>query len=218
MGERAAQYVPALGFGWLTRFYDPIVRATLNEEKFKRRLIEQAKIQPGHRVLDLGCGTATLTIMTKRTCPGARVVGLDVDAQVLAIAWRKVNAVGVDVELRQGPAFDPPFPPASFDRILSSLLFHHLTTDEKQCTLGRARELLRRGGELHILDWGQAQNLLMRIAFLGIQLLDGFDNTRDNVRGRLIPMMEAAGFASVVETHREWTVFGTLSLYRAVAP
>ena len=82
-------YIPALGFDWLTRFYDPVLRATLREDKFKRLLIEQARIEPGHDVLDLGCGTATLTIMVKQSCPAARVVGLDGDSKVLAIARQK---------------------------------------------------------------------------------------------------------------------------------
>jgi len=77
-------------------------------------------------------------------------------------------------------------------------------------------ELLRPGGELHIGDWGQAQNALMRLAFLSVQVLDGFSNTSDNVHGRLIPLMQEAGFRSVIETHHETTIFGTLALYRAV--
>ena len=58
----------------------------------------------------------------------------------------------------------------------------------------------------------------MRAAFLAVQALDGFETTSDNVQGRLMPMMEAAGFESVEETSREMTLFGTLALYRAIAP
>jgi SAM-dependent methyltransferase len=115
-------------------------------------------------------------------------------------------------------AFDPPFEPGSFDRIVSSLLFHHLGTEDKQRTLRRAFELLRPGGELHIADWGRAQNALMRVAFLPVQLLDGFRTTADNVRGGLPGRMDEAGFREVAETHREMTLFGTLSLYRAAKP
>ena len=157
-------YVPALGFDWLTRFYDPVLRATVREETFKRRLIEQARIQAAHDVLDLGCGTATLTIMVKQTCPAARVVGLDGDPKVLAIAREKVARAGVEVELREGMAFAPPFPPASFDRVVSSLVLHHLTSVNKRATLARVRELLRPGGELHVADWGRPQNVLMWLA------------------------------------------------------
>lgn len=101
---------------------------------------------------------------------------------------------------------------------MSSLVFHHLTAQGKRATLARVREVLRPEGELHVLDWGRAHNRLMRVAFLSIQLLDGFANTTDNVRGRLVPMMKEAGFTAVAQTHREATIFGTLALYRARVP
>lgn len=218
MGKAARAYIPALRFRWLTRFYDPVVQTLLREQRFKQRLVEQAGLQPGHRVLDLGCGTATLSIMLKRSCPEATVVGLDGDPEILRIAGQKVSAAGVEIELREGMAFAPPFASASFNRVVSSLVFHHLTTEDKRRTLAQVRALLRPGGELHLADWGKAQNPLMRFAFLGVQLLDGFQTTTDNVRGLLIPFMQEASFSSVAETGRVPTLLGTLSLYRAVVP
>lgn len=218
MTRTVRPYVPALRFGWLTRFYDPIVRALLREDHFKRLLVSQAGIRPGNHVLDLGCGTGTLAIMIKRACPDAHVVGLDPDPRVLGIARSKIAQAGLDIEVYQGTVTLPLFPSAFFDRVVSSLVFHHLAGDEKRRTLASVWKLLRPGGELHIADWGHAQNLLMRAAFLSVQLLDGFDNTADSVRGRLHPMIEDLGFESVVETDRRMTVCGTLSFYRAVRP
>jgi len=63
-------------------------------------------------------------------------------------------------------AFAPPFAPSSFDRVVSSLVFHHLTSENKRRTLVKVRELLRPGGELHIADWGRPHNALMRVAAL----------------------------------------------------
>jgi len=209
-------YIPALGFDLLTRFYDPVLRATLREDRFKRLLIARACLQPGQDVLDLGCGTATLTIMLKQSCPGAKIIGLDGDPKILAIARQKIAAAGVDVELHEGMAFAPPFAPASFDRIVSSLVFHHLTTENKRRTLAKVRELLRPGGELHVADWGKPHNTLMWVASLGIRWLDGAETTADNLNGRLVGLMEEAGFSTADETRQEMTIFGTLSLYRAV--
>lgn len=210
------RYVPALRFDWLTRFYDPLIRATLKEDKFKSLLVQQLVLGQGQRVLDLGCGTGTLTILIKQAHADAIVVGLDGDPATLAIARSKAAKKGVEIDWREGMAHDPPFDSGSFDRVVSSLMFHHLTTENKRRTLERAFGLLRPGGALHVADWGQAQNAIMRVAFLGVQLLDGFASTSDNVRGRLRPLMEQAGFRDVTETHREMTLFGTLSLYRAV--
>jgi ubiquinone/menaquinone biosynthesis C-methylase UbiE len=211
---KQTRYIPALRFRSLTRFYDAVLNTVLKEERFKRRLVEQASIEPGHRVLDLGSGTGTLTVMLKQAQPLAEVLGLDGDPEVLEIAGRKAAAAGLEVEFRQGMADAPPFEAGRFDRVVSSLVFHHLTTDQKQRALEQARRLLQPGGEIHIADWGKAQNLLMRVLFLGVQLLDGFETTKDNVQGRLPDLIRAAGFKGVEETHHEMTLLGTLSLYR----
>jgi cyclopropane fatty-acyl-phospholipid synthase-like methyltransferase len=213
-----AKFVPALGFHSLTRLYDRLIAATLREDRFRRRLVGQARVAAHQRILDLGCGTGTLAIMMKRTHPEAVIVGLDADETVLSIARTKVREAGVEIELTQGNASNTPFPPQTFDRIVSSLVFHHLTTADKRRALEAARSLLRAGGELHVADWGRAQNPLMRVAFLAVQLLDGFATTADNVRGRLPELMAEAGFVSVEETHREMTIFGTLSLYKGSVP
>lgn len=212
------RYVRALRFRGLTRFYDVLIGAFLKEDRFRRLLVEQADLRPGHAVVDVGCGTGTLAVLVKRSHPEVRVAGLDGDPEILRLAAAKARAAGVVIELVHGAAQAPPFPPSSFDRVFSTLVFHHLLPRDKEAALAASLALLRPGGELHIADWGEPQNVAMRVAFLAVQLFDGFATTSDNVRGRLVPMIRAAGFIDVEETHREMTVFGTLSLYRARKP
>jgi len=109
------KYISALHFDWLTRFYDPIMQWTLREQTFKRLLIQQANIKVGHRVLDLGCGTATLTIMLKEVHPETEVIGLDGDDKALAIAQSKISAAGLEIELKKGMSFELDFPDHFFD-------------------------------------------------------------------------------------------------------
>jgi 2-polyprenyl-3-methyl-5-hydroxy-6-metoxy-1,4-benzoquinol methylase len=208
-------YLPALRFHFLTRYFDAVLAATLKEQKFKSLLVKQADVHPGARVLDVGCGTGTLCVLLKKSVPEARVVGVDADRTALEIARRKAREAQIELELHEGLAWDAPFEPKSFDRIVSSLVLHHLKDRDKLRTLQQARTWLRPDGELHIADWGKAQNALMRLAFVGVQLLDGFETTTQNVRHGLVPLLCEAGFRSVEETHREMTLFGTLSLYRA---
>lgn len=119
------KYIPAFRYGWLTPFFDLFIRLTTLELTFKRRVVEEASIEKGHQVLDLGCGTATLTIIIKKMYPEAQVIGLDGDLKVLKIARTKIAKTGLEIKLDQGMAFELPYTDNSFDRILSSLLFHH---------------------------------------------------------------------------------------------
>lgn len=215
MSTSEERYIPALGYHWLTSLYDPVVRLTTRESAFKPALIAQADIQAGERILDLACGTATLTILAKQAQPAAEIHGIDGDANILKIAASKAQAEGLDLKLKQGLADALPYPDAHFDRAMSSLFFHHLTRSTKSAAFAQLYRVLKPGGELNIADWGRATDPLMRTAFFGIQLLDGFTTTADNVRGLLPTLISGAGFVDVCVTQNFSTVFGTMSLYRA---
>ena len=90
--ERRTAYLPALRWKALTPLFDAVVRVTARETAMKERLLDQAGIAPGRAVLDLGAGTGTLAIRIKQRCPTARVVGLDADRDILAIARSKAAA------------------------------------------------------------------------------------------------------------------------------
>lgn len=214
MSEPREPFRPALRFRRLTALYDPLLRWTMRETTFKEQLVRQAAIAPGQRVLDLGSGTGTLVLLVKRSCPEAEVVGLDGDEAVLALAREKAARSRVKVAFDRGLSFDLPYADASFDRVLSSLLFHHL----KERTLREALRVLRPEGEIHVADWGPAPNPLLRAAFLLVQLLDGFDRTKDNVAGLLPELFLAAGFVDVAPTAHVTTPFGALELLRGRKP
>ncbi len=209
------KYVPALRFDLLTAIYDPVVRITTREGAFKRALLEQARIKDGERVLDLGSGTGTLAIRAKRENPGAEIFGVDGDPKILAIAERKARRAGVKVSFDRALATSLPHADGSFDKVLSSLFFHHLSRSDKIGAMREACRVLQPGGEIHVADWGRPANALMRTLFFSIQLLDGVDNTRANVRGELPALLEQAGFSRVMDGRAYATVFGTLALYSA---
>ena len=70
------EYVPALRFKWLTRYYDVVIAYSTREKTFKRALINQAGIESGMQVLDLASGTGTLAIWIKQQYPSAIVTGV----------------------------------------------------------------------------------------------------------------------------------------------
>jgi ubiquinone/menaquinone biosynthesis C-methylase UbiE len=212
---RPEGFIPALGHDLLTPLYDPALRWLMREERFKRRLIGQADVRGGHRVLDVGCGTGTLLVMVKRTRPDAQAVGLDGDANVIRIARAKAERAGVNLILHVGMSYEIPYREGHFDRVLSSLMLHHLTAEDKKRTLSDVFRVLRGGGELHVVDFGPPRTLYSRLAaFVSARA----EQVADNVRGRLPGMFRGAGFEDVEETGQFMTVAGALSFYRARKP
>lgn len=215
MSRNFNKYIPALRYEWFTPFYDPLMQLFMRESTFKRCLVEQARIQKGSRLLDMGCGTATLTILIKKVHPEADVTGLDGDPEILQMAMKKVTKASLDIKLDLGLSFELPYPDRSFDRVVSSLVFHHLTRENKAHTFKEIFRVLSPGGELHVADFGKPQNALMYLISLVFRHLE---ETRDNIDGLLPGMFRKAGFEQVEETTRFMTLFGTLSLYRARKP
>ena len=207
------KYIPALSYDWLTPFYDAIVGLTTREKVFKKAFVEQAEIKANHRVLDLACGTGTLTILIKNTQPQAEVIGIDGDAKILEIAKTKAKESDVQIQFDEGMSFDLPYEDESFDRVVSSLFFHHLTRENKLKTLGEVRRVLKPKGEFHVADWGLPANSLMKGLSYLIQLLDGSETTADSFNGFLPKLMIDAGFEEVKETDSFNSLFGTIRLH-----
>jgi SAM-dependent methyltransferase len=122
---------------------------------------------------------------------------------------------GETLALVQAFCFQVPFADASFERVLSSLMLHHLTREEKLETLREVLRVLKPAGRLHVADWGRPHNLLMRVLSVPLRVGDRMNRTTDNVKGLLPELLRSAGFEAVKESARISTAFGTLSLYRA---
>ena len=213
--KNSPRYIPAFHFHWLTRWYDPIMRRLFPEAALKTALIAQARIQLGQDVLDVGCGTGTLTLMIKQTQSDATVYGLDMDPQILNIARRKAEQAGETIVLQQGTATSLPYPDESFDHVFASLMLHHLTRQDKQQALREAFRVLKPGGELHVADFGKPHDLAMWLISL---VMRWAEEVHDNILGLLPVFIADAGFHPVEETTRYRTVVGAIALYRACKP
>jgi ubiquinone/menaquinone biosynthesis C-methylase UbiE len=215
MNLKNKQFIPALKYNWLTDIYNPILRYTMPEFQFKTSLINQAKIEKNHIVLDFGIGTATLSILVKQKHSEATVTGVDVDSKIINIAKKKILEAKTEIHIDQYDGIVLPYEDNTFDRVISSLVFHHLDAKQKNNSLKEIKRVLKPNGELHIADWGKPSNTLMRGAFYFVQFLDGFKTTKDNVRGLLPNYINKAGFDQVFETNYFDTIFGTVRLVKA---
>lgn len=205
------KYIPALSFGLLTPFFDSFQKWGAREKTFKPMLIRQAAIQKNNKVLDLGCGTGTLTLLIKQTQPLSEVTGIDIDSRILSIAKQKAEKAKANIKFDFGTATSLPYPDKSFDRVISSLMFHHLTRGNKLSALKEVFRVLKRNGEIHIADMGKPQNLVMR---LPAAILRHTEEAEDNIEGLLTQMLDTVGFEQVAEQSKLMTLFGTIALYK----
>jgi cyclopropane fatty-acyl-phospholipid synthase-like methyltransferase len=208
------EYLPGMGRDGLLWLYDPLTRL-LGVPRAHGRLLEQVDLRPGQRVLEIGCGTGNLALLAKRRQAGADVVGLDPDPQALARAARKARRRGLAVQFDRGFAGALPYADASFDRVLSAFMFHHLAADERPRALAEVVRTLRPGGSLHLLDFGGAKDphdgLVARMSHSNHRLEDNFGD-------RIPALMREAGLTQAHETGHRVTRFGRYTLWAAARP
>ena len=122
---------------------------------------------------------------------------------------------GLDLNYTKALAQELPYEDASFDVVISSLFFHHLTQDNKMLALHEISRVLKPNGVLFISDWGKPLNWLSRASFLLVQCLDGFETTRENVKGMLPSLVEKASFENVRIVSEFVAPLGTIALISA---
>lgn len=213
VADAGRRYLPGMGRDWLLPLYDPFTRL-IGIESAHRKLAEEAELESADRVLEIGCGTANLALMIKRMRPQLEVVGLDPDPKALARAGRKAQQAGHALKLDRGFADELPYGDGCFDRVLSSLMFHHLDADLRAASLGEVLRVLRPGGSLHLMDFGGDSHHLHGLA----RLARRSRTLKDNWDERIPTLMREAGFAEAAETGQLTKHVGRLAYYRASRP
>jgi ubiquinone/menaquinone biosynthesis C-methylase UbiE len=211
MRQAHRTYIPAASYDWLLPLYDPMQQLFLGGFAY-RALVDQASLQPRQRVLEIGCGTGNVAILIKRLHPQVDVVGLDPDPKALGRAQRKAEREGLSIGFDRGFADALPYADASFDRVVSSFMFHHLTLEVKTNTLREVRRVLKPGGSLHLLDFGGAHT---RADGLLARLLHRSELLKDNAGDRIPTLLREAGFSAAAEVAHRTTVFGRVAFFRA---
>jgi len=212
MTERPAGYIPAAGHDWLLPLYDPFLRFVMREGRLRREILVRAQIGQRDRVLDVGCGTGTQLVLAQRARPEAEVTGIDGDARALGRARRKVAEAGLAIRLDEGLATALPYPDARFERVLSSLVLHHLEDADKRRALAEIHRVLVPGGAFLLVDFGPPASWTERAA---AHFLMHGGHATTNLEGGLPVLLREAGFARVEELGQHSVGFGRLWTWRA---
>lgn len=211
----SSTYIPAAGARAFTPVYDAAVKIAMRERQMREHLFADVALEPSMRLLDLACGTGTFAVLAKQRAPDCEIVGVDIDADVLAIARRKAERATAAVRFERRAITDELTDLAPFDRVVASLVMHHLDAATRVTALLRAHGALRPGGRIHVVDFGAPSSRRTRVAFYAIQLLDGFETTADSVRGTIPNHLRDAGFEAIEERRLLDTTFGTVRFWSA---
>ncbi len=203
------KYVPALSFKWLTPIYDLLVERPMSGLRMYADLLEALGQVEGKRVLDVGCGTGSLAIRIKRKNPAAVVTGLDGDPQILEIARSKARRQSLEIQFDQVMSFNLPYPDASVEVVLTSMMLHHLSREDKIRTAAELYRVLKPAGRLIGLDFTEARGAVGRSLK---PFASRLERVADNLEGFLPILVSQAGFCDYQETHRY--VFGSISLFQ----
>ncbi|MBR8838674.1 MAG: methyltransferase domain-containing protein [Stigonema ocellatum SAG 48.90 = DSM 106950] len=182
--------------------YDPITQYVLppNETLVRQAIVAAIKVQP-RRILDLGCGTGSTTLMLKQAFPQAEVIGLDLSPYMLVRAEHKAQSAGLDINWRHGNAEQTGFPDTSFDLVTTSLLFHETPPTVSQAIVRESFRLLVAGGQVLVLDGNQ--NTLRQLEWLNDIFQEPY--IREYAAGSVDAWMGAAGFGAV-QTQDVWWI------------
>jgi len=206
-------YLPAAGHDAFLPGYDLLTRL-FGFHRVHQRLIDQAELAEDQRVLEIGCGTGNLTVRAKRAHPGAEVIGSDPDPLALNRAQRKARRLA-GIRFEQGYAQRLPYADREFDRVLSSMMLHHLDGDAKSAAASEIFRVLRPGGRLHLVDMGG--NMTAEDG-LAARLIKHSPHATGNLDDAIPRLLRAAGFDCtelVTERHR---FVGRLTYFSATRP
>ena len=181
--------------------YDPITQYVLppNETWVRQGLIDAIRGTP-RRILDLGCGTGSTTLMLKQAFPAAQVTGLDLSPYMLVMAAHKAETAQLTIQWRHGKAEETGFTDASFDLVTASLLFHETPPTATKSILRECFRLLVPGGEVLILDGNQ--KTLRQVDWLTEVFEEPY--IKDYATGNLDAWMGAGGFEAVQTKDLFW--------------
>jgi ubiquinone/menaquinone biosynthesis C-methylase UbiE len=200
------EFLPAAGRDWLLPLYDPLVKFA-GGGTIRKKMIQKAGIEPGHKVLEIGCGTGEVLLVVKRLQPAAEVTGLDPDPRALDRAKQKADRNKIKMQLDRGFSDELPYPDQSFDRVLSSLMFHHLNEGDRLKTLQEARRVLKPNGSFHMIDFEASHGLA--------KLFHSGERLKDNAPERILALLREAGFSSAALAGHAHFLILPITFYKA---
>ena len=181
-----------ISLDYLAEHYDKVTPR--ERSRFRRKQIGMVGLRKGEKVLEVGCGTASLSILAKRvTGESGMVEGIDLAPKMVAKAQDKARASRLEIGFRCASIDALPYPDECFDAVISSLMFHHLPVEIKKRGLEEVYRVLKGGGRFFLCDFGSPHYLTIPIMYL---MLIWMASTRYQLFGKLPALIEESRFGT----------------------
>jgi len=197
--------------------YDSYMRKMTfgRERTLRETTVSLAQVKPGDCILEVGCGTGTLTLAAKRQAgPSGKAFGIDVIPGMIELSQRKAAQANEDVTFQLGSIDDIPFSANQFDVVMCSFMIFHMSEMVRRKGIAEIYRVLKPKGRLLVLDLALPTQPLPRA--IAQMLLGGM--LQHDLR-ELLPLMEASGFSDVEIAPVKFRILGlsVLSFVRGSA-
>jgi ubiquinone/menaquinone biosynthesis C-methylase UbiE len=197
--------------------YDSYMRKiTLGQERVLREMtVNLAQVKSGDCVLEVGCGTGTLTLAAKRQAgPLGKVFGIDVIPGMIELSQRKATQANEDITFQLGSIDDIPFSENQFEVVMCSFMIFHMSEMVRQKGIVEIYRVLKPHGRLFVLDLALPTQPLPRA--IAKMLLGGM---LQHDLHELLPLMEASSFTDIEIAPVKFRVLGlsVLAFVRGIA-
>ena len=186
--------------------YDSYMKKmTLGRERALRdETVNLAQVKAGDCILEIGCGTGTLTLAAKRKAgPSGKAFGIDIIPGMIEASQRKAAEANEDITFRSGSIDDIPFPTNQFDVVMCSFMIFHMSETTRRKGIAEIHRVLKPQGRLLVLDMAlPAQPLPRAIA----KML--FGGMLEHNLQELRPLMETSGFSDIEIAPAKFRVLG----------
>jgi ubiquinone/menaquinone biosynthesis C-methylase UbiE len=186
--------------------YDSYMKKmTFGQERALREMtVNLAQVKPGDCVLEVGCGTGTLTLAAKRQAgPSGKVFGIDIIPGMIELSQRKAAQANADITFQSGSIDNIPFPADQFDVVMCSFMIFHMSEMTRRKGMAEIYRVLKPQGRLLVLDLALPTQPLPRAI---AQML--FGGMLDHDLKELRPLMETSGFSGIEIAPAKFRVLG----------
>lgn len=186
--------------------YDSYMRkVTLGRERALRETtVSLAQVKPGDCVLEVGCGTGTLTLAAKRrTGPSGKVFGIDIIPGMIELSQGKAAEANEDIAFQVGSVDNIPFPENQFDVVMCSFMIFHMSEDIRRKGIAEIYRVLKPQGRLLVLDLALPARPMQRAIAKKL-----FGGMLQHDLQELSPLMNASGFSGVESGQARFRILG----------